>query len=91
MCYDSKQIAMTRQTDLKEAIEKLKKLKALQAKATDKLNRIADDAAGKPRRKKAAPARKTAAEKPRVKKARSPAKKPSFWQKLFGKKSKRKR
>jgi hypothetical protein len=85
---------MRRNSDLKADIEKIKKLKALQAKATDKLNRITDAAAGKPPKKKAAPAKKSAVKsqaKPvRKKKAKAPVKKGSLWKKLFGKKPEKK-
>lgn len=90
MCYDIKQTAMTRRSsDLKDAIEKLKKLKALQAKATDKLNRITEESKAAPLKKKNTP-RKPAVKRragPAAKKKAKPLKKPSFWQKLFGKKS----
>jgi hypothetical protein len=66
---------MKRSSDLKADIEKIQKLKALQQKATDKLNKITKDAAVKPPKKK-----KTAVKK----RAKAPAKKASFWKKLFG-------
>jgi len=90
---------MKRPSDLKSDIEKIKKLKALQAKATDKLNKITQKAAGKtpaakPPKKKTAkpPVKKKAAVKNKAalkNKAQTPAKKTSFWKKLFGKKSKK--
>jgi hypothetical protein len=70
---------MRRSSDIKSDIEKIKKLKALQLKATDKLNRITAKAAGKlPKKKKIKPAVKN--------KAKAPVKKGSFWQKLTGEK-----
>jgi len=70
---------MRRSSSLKADIEKIKKLKALQEKATDKLNRIGEKASGKaPQKKKTVPAVKN--------KAKAPVKKESFWQKLAGKK-----
>jgi hypothetical protein len=70
---------MRRSSDLKSDIEKIKKLKALQLKATDKLNKIGEKASGKLLKKKKV--------KPAVKnKAKTPVKKGSFWQKLTGKK-----
>lgn len=91
---------MKRPSDLKADIEKIKKLKALQQKATDKLDKIADDSAAKVSKKKAAVPKKSAVKmKPAIKakpapkrKAKSPAKKKSLWQKLFGgKKGRRKK
>jgi hypothetical protein len=70
---------MRRSSDIKSDIDKIKKLKALQLKATDKLNRITAKAAAKlPQKKKAKPAVKS--------KAKAPAKKGSLWQKLTAKK-----
>jgi hypothetical protein len=70
---------LRRSSDIKDAIEKLRKLKALQIKATDKLNKIGENAAARaPKKKKA----KTAVNS----KAKTPAKKESFWKKLTGKK-----
>jgi hypothetical protein len=70
---------MRRSSSLKADIEKIKKLQALQEKATDKLNRIGEKASGKPPGKKKS--------KPAVKnKAKAPVKKSSFWKKLTGKK-----
>jgi peptidoglycan hydrolase CwlO-like protein len=86
---------MKRPSDLKADIAKIKKLKALQQKATDKLDKITADAkAGK---KKSAPAKRSAAKtRPAAKKKPAPrkknksaAKKSSFWSKLFGMKQKR--
>jgi hypothetical protein len=70
---------MRRPSDIKDAIEKLRKLKALQIKATDKLNKIGEHAAARaPKKKKV---------KPEVKnKVKAPVKKESFWKKLTGKK-----
>jgi hypothetical protein len=74
-------------SDIKDAVDKAKKLKALQVKATDKLDRITEKAGGKAPKKKAV---KTAVKKKPVvkKKAKTPAKKESFWKRLFGKKTK---
>ncbi len=58
---------MKRPSDLKADIEKIKQLKALQQKATDKLGKIADGSAAKPPRKK-----NPALKKPAVKKKKSP-------------------
>jgi hypothetical protein len=70
---------MRRSSDIKDAIEKLRKLKALQIKATDKLNKIGEDAAAKaPKKKKTKPAVNS--------KAKTIVKKESFWKKLAGKK-----
>jgi hypothetical protein len=70
---------MRKSSDIKDAIEKLRKLKALQIKATDKLNKIGQDAAAKaPKKKKAKPAGEN--------KAKTAVKKDSFWKKLTGKK-----
>jgi hypothetical protein len=70
---------MRRSSDIKSDIEKIKKLKALQEKATDKLNRITAKASAKPpKKKKVNLAGKT--------KAKAPVKKASFWKKLTGKK-----
>jgi hypothetical protein len=53
---------MRRSSSIKGDIEKIKKLKALQAKATDKLKKIAEKAAVKPpKKKKAKPAGKRSA------------------------------
>jgi hypothetical protein len=71
---------MRRSSGIKSDIEKIKKLRALQEKATDKLNKISEKAASKARKKKTA----KAAGKPKEKAA---VKKSSFWQKLVGKKS----
>jgi hypothetical protein len=64
---------MKRPSDLKADIEKIKKLKALQQKATDKLDKITDKAAGTKPKKKAASVKKTTAQavhkKPTAKKA----------------------
>jgi hypothetical protein len=78
---------MRKGSDIKDAIEKLKKLKALQIKATDKLNKIAEDAAGKPpKKKKTKPAVKR---KPAGKnKAKTTVNKDTFWKRLFSKKTK---
>jgi hypothetical protein len=70
---------MSRSSSLKADIEKIKRLKALQEKATDKLNMIGEKASGKAPKKKPA---KAAVKK----KAKAPVKKESFWQKLAGKK-----
>jgi hypothetical protein len=70
---------MRRSSSLKSDIEKIKKLKALQEKATGKLNKIGEDAAGKiPKKKKPQPAVKN--------KAKTTVKKDSFWKKLTAKK-----
>lgn len=76
---------MKKNSDIKAAVDKAKKLKALQVKATDKLNKITADAAGKTPRKKAS--RTAVKKKPAGKsKAKTAVKKGSFWQRLFGKK-----
>ena len=70
---------MRKGSDIKDDIEKIKKLKALQIKATDKLNKIAEDAAGKPpKKKKNKPAGKN----------KATVKKDTLWKRLFGKKTK---
>jgi hypothetical protein len=70
---------MRRSSDIKDAIEKLRKLKALQIKATGKLNQIGKDAVTKaPKKKKSQTADKN--------KAKTIVKKESFWKKLTGKK-----
>jgi hypothetical protein len=70
---------MRRSSDIKDAIEKLRKLKALQIKATGKLNQIGKDAVAKaPKKKKTKPVVKC--------KAKTIVKKESFWKKLTGKK-----
>jgi hypothetical protein len=70
---------MRKSSDIKDAIARLKKLKALQLKATGKLNKIGENAAAKaPKKKKPKPAVKN--------KAKHTVKKDSFWQKLTGKK-----
>jgi hypothetical protein len=79
---------MKRASELKADIEKIKKLKALQQKATDKLGKIAGDSAVKPvKKKKAAPKKPVVKKKAKAapkKKTKAPVKKQSFWQKLFG-------
>jgi hypothetical protein len=79
-------IMMRRSSDIKKDIEKIKKLQALEQKATDKLNRITERAAAKPlKKKKTRPAVKS---KPVVKnKAKTTVKKSALWQKLTGEKS----
>lgn len=76
-----------RNSDLRDAIDKLKKLKALQAKATDRLNRITEEsmAASAKNKRRVSPSaakRKSGS----VIRKKAAASKPSFWQKLFGKK-----
>ena len=71
---------MRRSSSIKGDIEKIKRLRALQEKATDKLNKITEKAAVKPRKKKTAKAAgKT--------KAKASVKKGTLWKKVFGKKS----
>ena len=70
---------MRKGQDIKDDIEKIKKLKALQIKATDKLNKITEGAAGKPH-KKTKPVGKN--------KVKTTVKKDNFWKRLFGKKTK---
>jgi hypothetical protein len=70
---------MRRTSDIKDAIARLRKLKALQVKATGKLNKIGENAAARaPKKKKSQPAV--------LHKAKAPVKKVSFWKKLTGKK-----
>jgi hypothetical protein len=70
---------MRKGSDIKGDIEKIKKLKDLQRKATDKLNKIAENAAGKsPKKKKTNPAGKNNAKTTIIR--------DTFWKKLFGKK-----
>ena len=71
---------MRRNSSIKSDIAKIKKLKALQAKATDKLNKITEKAASKPRKKKVA---KAATKN----KAKTTVKKGTLWKKVFGRKS----
>ena len=60
---------MRRSSSIKSDIAKIKKLRALQEKATDKLNKITEKAAGKPRKKKIAKAATKIKRKPLSKKA----------------------
>jgi hypothetical protein len=70
---------MRKSSDIKDAIARLKKLKALQLKATDKLNKIGEHAAARASKKKQS--------QPAVQhKAETAVKKDSFWKKLTGKK-----
>jgi hypothetical protein len=72
---------MRKSSDIKADIEKIRKLKALQIKATDKLNKITEHAAAKPpKKKKTKPAGQN--------KAKTAVKKSTLWKKVFGKKSK---
>jgi hypothetical protein len=77
---------MRKGSDIKDDIEKIKKLKALQIKATNELNKITENAAVKlSRKKKTKPALKR---KPAGKnKAKTAVKKGSFWKRIFGKKT----
>jgi hypothetical protein len=74
-------IMMRRSSGIKSDIEKIKKLRALQEKATEKLNKITEKSAAKTRKKKrAAPAGK--------KKAKTAANKGALWKTLFKTKKK---
>jgi hypothetical protein len=69
---------MRKSSSLKADIEKIKKLRALQQKATDKLNKITEKAAAGTRKKKKS--------RPALKTRPKPVKKESLWRKLAGKK-----
>jgi len=75
---------MRRSSSIKSDIEKIKKLRALQEKATDKLNKITEKAAGITRKKKTAKAATKT-------KAKAGVKKGSILHRVFGKKSKPKK
>jgi hypothetical protein len=77
---------LRRNSSIKADIEKIKKLRSLQQQATDKLNKITQDAALKsPKKKKTKPALKR---KPAVKNTTgTTAKKDTLWKKVFRKKT----
>ena len=88
--YDFIDIMMRKSSDIKAAVDKLNKLKALQAKATDKLDKITVKAGGKAPKKKVV--KPTVKRKPAAKKkTKTPAKKESFWKRVFGGKGKGKK
>jgi len=70
-------------TDIKAAVEKVRKLRALQQKAAAKLDKIAKEASGKPAKKKRAG-------QTCKKKVKRTAKKGSFWKRLFSRKKPKK-
>ncbi len=77
---------MRKSSELKDDIEKIRKLKALQIKATEKLNKITEAAGKLPDKKKTKPAVKRKTESKN--KAKTAVKKSTFWKRFFGKKTK---